>query len=113
MDTFKIIEELEHKINDEKAKIKKNKLMILILLIISGVFLIPFIVFLILFINNNDKMNLIISVIFLSISLLSISGAMLFYYSYKANLKSLHMMEEALKSWHHRKPKVSEPLRVK
>lgn len=112
MDTFRIIEELEHKINDEKVKIKKNKLIILILLIISGVFLIPFIVFLILFITNNEKMNLIISVVFLSISLLSFSATMLFYYSYKANLKSLHMMEEALKSWHHRKPKKSEPLRV-
>ena len=91
MDTFKIIEELEHKINNKKTKIKKNKLIILILLIISGVFLIPFTIFLILFINNNDKMNLIISMVFLSISLLSISGAMLFYYSYK-NLHLKHFL---------------------
>lgn len=110
MDTFKIIEDLERKIKEEKQEIKKDKTISLVFLSTSGALLVSFIVFLVIYLVGQENVNLIIAISTLSLALIAFSLAALFYYSIKGKLKSIHMMEEALKSWHHKKPKISVPL---
>ena len=110
MDTYKIIEDLERKIKKEKDDIKKERISSIVFLSLSGALLVSFIVFLIIFLVENENISLIISISSISLALISFSIAALFYYTIKGKLKSIHMMEEALKSWHHKKPKISVPL---